>query len=176
LRALPLTIPEQIHLHQAASDIYASLRQPEQGLAHAEQAASLDPASATGYGWLAWYLHISLGDTTRARVEAERALALAPDWRAYLVLGDDHLAGCELRQAVAAYQAGLALPAEGDWRHVYLLLGLATAQWEAGDQAASLAAWQGAVELQPGLAAAQQALAEAAAGTLARHCRGSSIP
>jgi tetratricopeptide (TPR) repeat protein len=176
LSVLPLTVSQRIHLHQAASDLYASLRQPEQGLAHAERAASLDPASAASYGWLAWYLHVSLGDTARARVEAERALALAPDWRAYLVLGDDYLARCELQPAIESYQAGLALSAGGDWRHVYLLLGLAAALWEAGDQPASLAAWQRAAELQPGLAAAQQALADAAAGNLARHCHGSSTP
>jgi tetratricopeptide (TPR) repeat protein len=174
LRDLPLTVPEQISLHQAASDIYASLRQHERGLAHAEQAARLDPTSASGYAWLAWYLHVNLGDTARARVEADQALAAAPDWRAYLVVGDDHLARCELPAAMQAYQSGLSLPAGGDWRHVLLLLGLASAHWEAGDSQAALAAWQRAAALQPGLPDAPQALAEVAAGARPRHCAESS--
>jgi tetratricopeptide (TPR) repeat protein len=161
---------EALPIHLTVSDMYGWLSEREMGLEHAEIAVQLNPASAAAHAWLAWYLDQYTQASERAVAEAELSLDYGADWRAYLVLGQHDLEQCRLDQAQAAFRAGWALPTGGDYRHVYLLHGLAVTQWELGEQQAAIDNWRLVLEMQPGFQAIRNMLAEAEAGTLATRC------
>jgi len=172
LAKVPLTVPERIRFHMQLSDQYAVVGEPETGLGHAERAAGLDPANREAQGWLAWYLDYYLDEDARALSEARKALALGPDWRAYLVVGDSDLSACLIASAIAAYESGLQTPTPGDWRRVYLLIGLGRARWENHEDLAAIEAWQLAAAWEPNSVAIRQLLDQSQSGSLPRQCEG----
>lgn len=169
LRIVPLTLPEQTSLRLALADMYASLGQRDQMLHHVEQAVFAMPNSAEVRSWYAWHLYYTLNNPSQALAEAQRAIQLGKEWRAYVVLGDIYLANCKLEQAALAYQSGINLGFSGDYRQWYLLIGLASVRWEQGERESAIAGWKQFLHLQPS-ERVRVILEEAEQNTLPRKC------
>jgi len=175
IRDLPMRPSEMVATHTVASDIAGWLGNHTRGLYHADEAARIGAQDASAHAWLAWYLATYGLDSARAVAEAQIALEFGSDWRSFLVIGNHHLANCRLLAAQEAFGLGLALPTGGDWRHVYLWLGLAEAQWETGNGSAAIESFTQVIRLQPGMLRAQNLLAQAEVGTLPRHCAAGDL-
>lgn len=170
LKISSLADSERVEIYLTLADIYASMGKNELVFFNVEQALVIMPYNAKAHAQYARYLDLYTIERDRAETEAKRAIELGPDWWAFLVLGDIYLRNCEPTRAISMYQAGLKLGSGGDWRHIYLLEGLAQAQWENGNRQAAEEALTRLLELQPGFERIRSMLVQVEQDTLPHLC------
>lgn len=128
-----------------------------------ERALAISPASPALLSRLA-YVRLRQGEIIEAREVAIQALNHEPVWLAHYVLGLAARSGCDLAGARAAFEAGLKLTYDGDYRYYWQYDALASVYLAEGRREEAITAWEALVKFQPGTESVVERLESAVAG------------
>jgi len=110
-------------------------------------------------------------DDAAALSSANRSLAMRDVWLARYVRGMVEVRQCRTDAALRDFEAGLALPNDGDYRQSWLHERLGSVRWVRGDRDGAIREWETYAALQPGDDAVGKLLQQARSGTLVLDCR-----